>query len=52
MRNHPLTPMRESELGQLIEMQSRYKGISMAGKTKEQWKRNRKLYAGRKGIAI
>lgn len=49
MRNHPLTPMRESELGRLIEMQSRYKGISMAGKTKEQWKKEQETLCRQEG---
>lgn len=49
MRNHPLTPMRESELRRLIEMQSRYKGISMSGKEPEQWKREQETLCRREG---
>ncbi len=49
MRNHPLTPMRESDLGRLIEMQSRYKGIRMAGKTQEQWRREQESLCRQEG---
>lgn len=49
MRNHPLTPMRESDLGRLIEMQSRYKGISMAGKTQEQWREEQETLCRQEG---
>ena len=49
MRSHPLTPMEESEISRLIEMQSRYKGISMAGKTREQWKREQENLCRQEG---
>lgn len=51
MGQHPLTPMQESQLVKLIEMQSRYKGVSMAGKEPGQWKKEQETLCAQYGHA-
>lgn len=52
MRNHPLTPMRASDVCQLIEMQSPHRGYRVRIEELEHWKNGRTQAASRRDLRV
>ena len=50
MRNHPLTPMKESDVCRLIEMQSPHRGYRVSIEELERWKNGRTQAASRRDL--
>lgn len=50
MRNHPLTPMKESDVCRLIEMQSPHRGYRVSIEELERWKNGRTQAASRRNL--